>query len=431
MLGVIAFLFALRSYSMKLLLAIVFFLLAVSQLPFSMVRSILFGCIFASICSSLLIYPDYEFLGWGDVFTVLSIVAFFSSLIFFLFPKFVLEINDKSQNSSGFNITPFLIIIGFVAVFYNLLLISGGIGFLSDYQVSITEYKNTGLVEDYMIESGLSGNSFVFRFFSLFAWFSLCVCFYYYAKGKIFLALLLFVVSLNIPLLSVSGFSRSGIFYYAASLLLLYARYYGLLSRKQRFFLSVSIIVMFVIALLAFSLITMSRFEGYSNWWVYVESGSDLNVVIFSVLYYFGAWIDNTIHIMRDMEAPLLGGFNGYLSSVFFVLKGFGFEVLSKSEVWESYFGHMSSLFLGLFLDTLYDVGSIGMLLIVSIFLLFYVFRVFYVRGFLTDAVFSVFFFQYFIMFFSGNLFSYFFIGMAFLISVLLCILIKSNFFRI
>ncbi|WP_299178372.1 hypothetical protein [uncultured Neptuniibacter sp.] len=420
---------------MKLALAVVFLLLALSQLPFSKIRSILFGCVFASICSSLFIYPDYEFQGLLDLFIVLSIPAFFTALVFLLFPKVKCGIKVQPLLPEGgggvVNLAYFLILIGVMGLLYNILLIYGGVGFIGESDVSITEYKNAGLAGDYLAQSALSKGSFVFRFFSLFAWLSLCLCFYYYLQGRILLACMLFFVSFNIPMLSMTGFSRSGLFYYVASLLLLFIRYYELFSRKQRLFLTVSILLALVMVLIVFSFITVSRFDGYSSWWVYVESGSDLDVITFSVLYYFGSWIDNTIHILREMEAPLLGGFNGYLSSMFFALKGLGVEVASKGELWESYFGYLSTQFLGLYLDTIYDAGSLGVFLVLLVFLLSYVFRRLYVRSLLVDCVFSLFFFQYFIMFFSGNVFSYFFVGMAFFVSLFVCFLIKAKFFRV
>ncbi|MCG7536344.1 O-antigen polymerase [Pseudoalteromonas sp. OOF1S-7] len=416
---------------MKLVLAIYFFALYFSQRKVSRVRAFLFFMLSASCFLNLLIADDVTFESLSSLFALFCVGIFFTVLIFCLFPN--LRVRDDFANITlGKLSVSKLVLLGCIpVVIINLYIIYNSYLFIMAGDMSMTSFKNEGHATTLVSSMFPSFVTPFIRLFSLLGWFCMVLLVINIIKRKYYLSLLSFIGTLNIPLLGLIGFSRSGIIYYVFSIFILWLTFEKDMEPVFARMMKRIFMVLFGFILAMFYYITYQRFSNYDYWWIYEQSGSNVDIVLFSVIYYFTSWIDNTIYLLNEVAPPLLGQFTGYFSLPYHIVNIVGVETASKGDVWASYFNEYSTLFVGLFLDTLFDMGVFGMLFFLVGLVIFRVVQKSTRIDFSTQVLQTIFVSQYFALFFAGNIFSYFFFSAALVICFVLLKLCKTKYFKI
>jgi hypothetical protein len=416
---------------MKLFLAISFLLLFISQIKVSKVRTFLFFVLSVSCFSNLIIADDIPFTNFASIFTILLIVVFFSLLIFCLFPTVRLSIDFSNIIDGRINLSKLLVAACVPMVLVNLYILYQSYLFILAGDMSMTAFKNEGHSSTLISSLFPSFVSPIIRVISLMGWFCLIILVVNILKKQYFLSFLALIGSFNIPLMGLIAFSRSGIIYYLFSILILWITFEKYMEQSFAHKMRKVFFTFFVVVTTLFFYITYERFSDYSYWWVYEQSGSDVNIVIFSIIYYFTSWIDNTIILLTESFPPIFGKFNGYFSFPYYVISAFGFETESKSDVWLVYFNEYSTLFVGLFLDTLFDMGIFGFCYYLIMLMFFRIYLKSISINFSSYILLTVFVSQYFALFFAGNIFSYFFFSAALIICFITIKLCKTKYFKI
>ena len=354
---------------MKSFLAVVFLLLFITQVKYSKVRAFLFFLLSISCVSNLMISKDIPFESFDSILTLLLVVIFFCVLIFCLFPTVKLR-NDFVVITHGkVNLSKIMVAMCVPMVIINFYILYKSYLFIISGDISMTAFKNdgySGLLIASLFPSFLT--PFI-RVISLMGWFCLFLLVVNILKRKYVLSFLALFGSFNIPLMGLIAFSRSGIVYYLFSILILWIIFEKYMDKEFAGKVKKVFSVFFIVITIIFSLITYERFsEGYEYWWVYEQSGSNVNIVVFSIIYYFTSWIDNTIILLTETTPPIIGKFNGYFSLPYYLTGVLGIDIQSKGDIWFEYFGDYSTLFVGLFLDTLFDMGFFWIYLFFAVF---------------------------------------------------------------
>ena len=416
---------------MKLVLAFVFLLLCITQIKISKVRAFLFLLLSLSCFSNLVISDDIPFENFGSLLTLFLLVGFFCVLIFCLFPRVKIKVDYSEITTGRVNLSKVLVALCAPMVLVNLYILYQSYLFILSGDISMTAFKNDGHSSTLISSLFPSFLTPIIRIVSLMGWFCLVILIINILQRKYLVSLLAFIGSFNIPLMGLIAFSRSGIVYYLFSVLILWFTFEKYMDKNFALKVKKVFSVFFVLITILFLYITYERFSDYDHWWVYSQSGSNVNIVIFSIIYYFTSWVDNTIILMNELSPPVLGKFNGYFSLFYYILSVFGVEVESKGDIWQEYFDEYSTLFVGLFLDTLFDMGIFGLLYFIVILMLFRIMLKKIGLYFSTYLLLTIFISQYFALFFAGNIFSYFFFSVALIVSLITIKICRTRYFRI
>lgn len=416
---------------MKLALAGIFLILTLLELRRSKIRAGLFFLLFASLYLNIIFFNTLAVDGVENIVHIMLISSFFIVIIYSLFGDFTFRYDFEVLGKGRFDLFKLLILVSIPVLIINCYLVYKVYAYIGLQELSITEYKNTGLATS-VLESILpSIVIFAIRLISLLAWFCLFVWIYQLIKGSVVKANYALIASLNIPLVSLMGLSRSGIVYYLFSLLILWFSFRNFVNIEVRRRVQKTGAILFSVLVLILLIITFDRFSEFEYWGKYDGHDNAGGVVLFSIVYYFTSWIDNTLILLQDLTPPLIGEFKGYFSIIYQALSGLGAELFTKGEMWSLYFGDYKSSFVGLFLDTLYDMGVLGYFIFMAILLLS---RVYYSRArirFTSYILLTIYASQYFALFFAGNVFSNFQVSLSLIVTFVMIKLCKTKYFRL
>lgn len=347
----------------------------------------------------------------------------FFTLLISILPK---QLNKRDLYLSTNKIellTNILVPLFAVFLLINTVIVLRVVSFVYLNEINITTFKNESGASTFLSSAVNPSLLALSRLMSSMAWISLYMMPICLASGMKRNFFLFFLCSLNVPMISLMGLSRSGIVYYIFSLFVMLIYSKKLISDRAYTQTKLTLYVLISVAAVFFVIITIARFEGYDYWWIYANSGSNLDVVSFSVIYYFTGWIDNSFELIRNKNFSLYQAAPGYLSLPYYLLNLLGFSDFNKAELWSSELGHYSTLFVGLPIDLLVDTGYFGaglfMLSLVLIKLLSLTGRYDNYK-----IIFIVYIAQYFSLFYAGNIFSYFFVSLS-----VLCMIVFHVFY--
>lgn len=344
-------------------------------------------------------------------------IYFFFTIVISLFPNFISGSKIYIDLNKNHLLNRFLIPFLFFVLLLNLFLVIKVILFVYNSGLDITLFKNSGGADDFLNSILNPWLLLICRIFSVFSWISLYLLCLSLSIDNKKMSFYYFVASLNIPLISLVGLSRSGLIYYLFSLfcIYIYSRHFVNSNTRKKLsrYMTYSVFSFGII----FSFITISRFSDYDYWWVYDQSGTYLDVLSFSIIYYFTSWINNTYTLFSTFNYELIESGPGYFSIFYYFFNLLDFTDVHKSELWAAKLGEYSTLFVGLPFDALVDIGVFGTLYL--FFILFLLNLIVARLKFHNSRILVLIFWsQYFSLFYAGNIFSYFFVSLALLIMI-------------
>ena len=254
-----------------------------------------------------------------------------------------------------------LIIISLIALVLNLIYFSKSYSLLQNSLIEIEDYKNFGGADEYL-NSLLPGGRItlsITRLLSISSFILIPYTIYNLSINKVFKAIFSFAGSLNIALLGMVGLSRSGITSQIFVYVILFAMSFKKFPIKVRYASLSLLILIGILSYSYFSTITISRFEGYDTWWAFSNYKNIDNPILFSLLYYFGSWIELSFDILSNIELPFIG--HGHSSfSLIHYLDNTTNLFIDKGDYLEKLLGADAVVFIGLPVVILIDLGIIG-----------------------------------------------------------------------
>lgn len=369
----------------------------------------------------------------GDFLNLSLIVSLLLILVYSFQPYYAVGLKKYGDEPDFFwPSVYFLAVCLSLAFVLNSIIVSKSLSFILTEQIPIKVYKNQGLAHE-----GIRTwfNPMLVTFVNLLSplgYVALGLHFYFLLKSKTTLALIFFMLSLNLPLNSLHGLSRSGLIHYLFVYFFMYVYIRPAISERIR-----NAIrpwgQLFVFALLAFLLfITIQRF-GAGN---YTARYNDLssfwgdNAVLISMLDYGSQWISNALVVLRSYSLDNI--WIGKSFRIFEIIANLlGFDYQNYRDIRKVTLGEYGNNFIGLFPVLIFDFGYILTVLLTLVFC--FITRVSTQKnGYISKN--NIFFFPFLIaapaMFFTNNYYSNTALSVGMVLSVFYVFLLKLSFRR-
>ncbi len=316
-----------------------------------------------SLTCGLVIGQNYEINSLFKAFNFLFLVVILTILIL-PWNKFNYKIPISEPNPRVLRIYTIILFCVNGIIFFVIMAIF--------YQVhpevtDIENFKNSGVAKDVIMNLNIPYPLLLFSwYFYPTAYFLIPIHFYYLIKNKFFLSSLSFLFSLNIALLALTVFSRSGIVEY----LFLYGFYFfffyhGIKGKIKDLFKN-KIFISFVIAVtVGFGCLTVYFYEITENRFKNLPIKSDTfieNPAIFYLFDYASMWFKNSNEVMSLYQFNILKGELSFplLYVIANKLQLIHYPAGTLEDKLYSIWGDNSITFNGLIANLIFDFGYLG-----------------------------------------------------------------------
>lgn len=305
-----------------------------------------------------------------DFFNLIFIVSTMLLVVYAFKPYYVYSLKESYHESGFFWPTVYVLIFFlFLALFLNGFIVYKSFSFIVIESANITEFKNDGLANELIRQWVDPKLVTVANLFSPMGYLALGLHFYFLLKRNVLLALIFFVLALNLPLNSLHGLSRAGMVHFLLVYAFMYLYIRPLLPASHRkFFRNLGGIFVFIF-LSVFLFITNARFgEGnyYSRYSELSPFWHDKTVLI-SILDYASQWLSNALIVLSGYSLDSIWFGKSFkifeIGAVFF-----GFEYQSYADVRQATLGEHASKFLGLVTVLIFDFGYIVTVFVLLVF---------------------------------------------------------------
>ncbi|MDC8456138.1 O-antigen polymerase [Marinobacter sp. DS40M6] len=253
----------------------------------------------------------------------------------------------------------------------NILIVYSSISYVLGGNIDITAFKNQGGAAEMIRVWADPRLVFLSYGFSPLAYFSLALHFYFIFRGRVFLSLVFFIFSLNIPLVGLHSLSRSSIVHYFLLYFLIYCACYGGIPDKVKRKVNLIAGLFFTGIVAIFALITTSRFSG-SSFSTIPGNSFVSSPILYSILNYASQWIVNSIGALEDFSLNHIW-FGKSTFTVFDIVTGMiGFDTVDYGDLRQETLGQYSTKFIGLVATLVYEFSYIGAIYYVCLFYLFF-----------------------------------------------------------
>lgn len=197
--------------------------------------------------------------------------------------------------------------------------------------------------------------------------------FYYLIKEKYTLSIMCLIFSLNIILNGLTIFSRSAFVFYLFLYMTYLPFYYGKMTHKIKNIVKITALAIVVLMTVNFIIITVNRFAFITVYDAQIYSQSIIkNTAVFSIFDYASQWFKNGLAVMESYSFETM---NGKLSFPLFLIIANKLQLIDYNpdmigEALYSMWGSYSDKFNGLIANLLFDIGYLGIILFVVIYLL-------------------------------------------------------------
>ncbi len=307
--------------------------------------------------------PDF----YNMIFTVTMLLIVVHSFRGYYLEELIIKENESTLFWPFIYVLIFSLTIVLVINFYivykstTLILLEG---------VSVGEFKNEGLAQ-IMIRQWVNPNLVtIANIFSPLGYLTIALHFYFLRNKKIAYSIVFLILSFNLPLSSLHGLSRAGVFHF----LLIYTFFFlyiqpSLSSQLRSFFKKIAVLF-FGLFLLIFVLITESRFGEDSNYSRYENLGTfwSSNQELLSVVDYGTQWSSNGLEVLENYTIDQTWFGKSNFKIVEIIAGIFDIDYEKYSDVRQNTLGEYASKFLGLIAVLVYDFGYVLATLVIFIF---------------------------------------------------------------
>lgn len=351
-----------------------------------------------------------------NIFEVYLIVSLFTITIG-LWSYRVSEITNCHLIQRNYFYKLFLILL-FLALIVNLYILSKSYGYMFLAEVTIEEYKNESLGNEYL-------NSVVARPIMIFShavsplgYLALIFHFVYLVGGDKKRSFIFLLLSFNVVFYTLQAFSRAAIVQYVLIYIAMSLIMYGGLNNEMKRTIKRTMLISLTVLIFFFVTISIYRF-GDEGYYYVPHSAFITNPILYSLVEYASQWFGNGLYILSQYESVDLWygkSFRPLVDRVFFPFV----SDVSYSDYRIASLGVYASKFNGLVATVVYDFGFIGALFAFVIWLIGFLYAA-PNQGRITLGKLMLFFYLFIpvLMFFSGNFFSYLHYNLAIVYSIL------------